>query len=68
MDRLPVASSNLVSVGYETDTQTLEVEFKWSIYRYFDVPSYVYEELMNATSKGSYHHQNIKSSYQYERV
>ncbi|HBY87306.1 MAG TPA: KTSC domain-containing protein [Colwellia sp.] len=66
MERIAVDSSNLVSVGY--DEGTLEVEFNSGIYCYYDVPEYIYEELMASDSKGSYLHQNVKSSYSYEQV
>jgi len=63
MDRVPVQSTNLASVGYEPATSTLEVEFvKGSIYQYFGVPSDVHEGLMAAGSKGSFFHHNIKNA------
>jgi len=68
MERQPVESSNLVSIGYDHDTSTLEIEFRQSIYQYFDVPHHIYEELMNSRSKGSFHHQNIKTAYSYAQV
>ena len=38
MNREPVESSNLVSVGYDGNMATLEIEFKGnSVYQYFDV-------------------------------
>ncbi len=69
MDRIPVSSSNISSVGYDQDSQTLEVEFLGGgVYQYFQVPSSVYEEFMSASSKGRYHHQNIKSRDPCSRV
>ncbi|ENK0806561.1 KTSC domain-containing protein [Vibrio fluvialis] len=68
MERNTVNSSNLVSVGYDEDSHTLEIEFKKSIYQYFNVPVHIYEELMASDSKGIYHHQYIKNNYPYERV
>ncbi len=69
MDRVPVSSTNLVSVGYDSDSQTLEIEFKGnSVYQYFGVPPHIYEELVNAPSKGSYHHQHIKDVYPYAKT
>ncbi|WP_140132871.1 KTSC domain-containing protein, partial [Vibrio parahaemolyticus] len=50
MERIAVSSSNLVSVGYDEGTMTLEVEFNNGIYQYYDVPLYIYEELMGAAS------------------
>ncbi|MFT6925862.1 MAG: hypothetical protein ACJAZP_001454 [Psychromonas sp.] len=68
MERMSVDSSNLVSVGYDKDTSTLEVEFNSGLYQYFDVPAYVYEELMNSDSKGSYMHRTVKNSFSCERI
>lgn len=69
MERQSVSSSNVASVGYEEDTQTLEIEFhNGSVYQYYDVPKNVYEALMSATSVGSYLASNIKGQYRYSRV
>ncbi len=69
MLRTPVSSSDLRSVGYDPQTQTLEIEFNsGGVYRYFHVPTNVYEGLMNAGSHGMYFHQNVKNTYTYQRV
>jgi hypothetical protein len=69
MERIPVSSSNVASIGYDADTQTLEVEFNSNtIYQYYGVPAHVYEELMNAGSKGQYLNSNIKKAYPYSKV
>lgn len=68
MERSPVSSSNIVSVGYDSDSQTLEVEFNSGLYQYYDVPEYIYEEFINAGSLGSYLHNNIKNIFSYSRV
>ena len=50
LERIPVQSSNLKSVGYDERSQTLEVEFlNGGIYQYTRLPKYVYEELMRTT-------------------
>ena len=68
MDRTPVVSSNIESIGYDSNSKILEVEFtNMSVYRYYEVPEDVYEELMAAESKGSYLYQKIKGVYRYER-
>ncbi len=62
MDRIPVQSSNLASVGYEGDI--LEVEFRnGRIYQYFTVPEWVHRDLMEASSVGTYFNQNIRNAY-----
>jgi hypothetical protein len=69
MERQSVGSSNLVSVGYDEDSSTLEVEFKsGAVYRYFNVPLFEYERLMAASSHGIYFNANIKDKYPDERA
>ena len=69
MNRTPVTSSHVASVGYDPKTMTLEVEFKnGSIYHYFDVPEAVYRGLLSASSVGTYLNQNIKGSYRYAQI
>jgi hypothetical protein len=64
MERTPVSSSNLRSIGYEPETSTLEVEFNHGeVYQYHGVPQDVFDELMQAGSHGIYFNANIKNSY-----
>lgn len=64
MERVPVASSNLVSVGYHGASEILEVEFKSGrVYQYMNVPQIVYDQLMSAPSQGSYFSANIRNNY-----
>ena len=68
MQRVPVSSSNIASVGYDDNTHTLEVEFhSGHVYQYFDVPKDVYDGLLTAGSVGKYFNQ-IKGFYRYARV
>jgi len=70
MERIQVASSSIASVGYEAAAAVLEIEFAGgAIYQYFGVPQDVYEELLNAASKGMYFHENIRRrGYSYAKV
>jgi hypothetical protein len=69
MNRDPVASSNIASVGYDAAAETLEIEFtNGSIYQYFNVPSGLNEQLMAAPSKGQFLNTYIRNSYPYSRV
>ena len=70
MERTPVQSSNLASVGYDSDSMVLEIEFiKGGIYQYFNVASDIYDSFMSAGSKGTYFDQNIKKAgYPYNKV
>lgn len=69
MERLPVASSNLKSVGYDSSNQILEIEFKDnSVYQYFAVPESVFQNLMTAGSKGTYLHSHVKGRFRYTKL
>lgn len=62
-------STNLVSVGFDLKTLTLEVEFSTgAIYQYYNVPEHIHRELMQAGSKGKFLHQHIRNVYPYSRV
>lgn len=64
MIRTPVESSNLVSVGYDPKSKTLEIEFKQGrVYQYFEVPAYIFRGLMQAPSKGKYFNAHIRDRY-----
>ena len=67
MDRTPVKSSNLASVGYENGV--LEIKFlSGRVYRYDGVPEDVHSGLMNASSKGRYLWRYIRDRYSTTRV
>lgn len=69
MRRQAVESSAIVSVGYEPDTRTLEIEFVGgSVYSYFDVPATEHAALMAAPSHGTYLNERIKPFYRYRRL
>lgn len=69
MERTPITSTNIRAVGYDEDSQTLEVEFNdGSVYQYAGVPIGEHEGLMNADSKGKYHNANIKKRYSYVKL
>ena len=69
MNRLAVSSSNIASIGYDANSQTLEVEFlNGGVYQYFDVPQHIYNGIMSADSHGQYLAQNIKGVYRYSKI
>lgn len=69
INRIPVTSSNIRSIGYSPDTETLEIEFlSGGIYQYSNVPSNIYDDLMSASSHGGYFAANIKERYPTERI
>jgi len=63
-----VKSSNIQSIGYDSSSRILEIEFcSNSIYHYFQVPENVYDGFIDATSKGQYLNEKIKNKYKFER-
>ena len=69
MDRVPVKSSNVTSVGYEPRTKTMAVEFKdGSVYHYHDVEPDTHQGLISAKSIGKYVHANVKGKYKHSKI
>jgi hypothetical protein len=69
MQRKPVKSSSIVSVGYDVKAWTLEIEFTGgAVYRYHPVRGSVYAGLMRAPSKGRYVNNRIKPYFDCELV
>jgi hypothetical protein len=68
MDREPVSSSTVISVGYEPSSSTLEVEFRNGIYQYYNVPESIYQEMMASDSVGKFLHSYIKPAYSCSKV
>lgn len=69
MKRISVNSSNLSSVGFDQNSNTLEIEFNsGGIYQYYNVPESKYLELMNAVSHGKYFAANIKNIYRFRQI
>lgn len=69
MNRTPVASSQVSSIGYDPKSETLEVEFnQGAVYQYSGVPEWVFDGLMASPSKGQFLNRNVKDLYPFERV
>jgi hypothetical protein len=69
MERTPVTSSNIRAIGYDSDSQILEVEFNYgAVYQYVGVPQGEHEGMMNADSKGQYLNANIKGRYPFVKL
>lgn len=60
-----VDSSNIEAVGYDPDSQQLYVQFLKSgaTYVYYDIEEWIFQELMQADSKGTYLNNQIKPRY-----
>ena len=60
----PVASSCLTDIGYDHEARVLMLGFQHGgVYRYRDVPPFVFEGLMNAASLGQYFQRHVRGSY-----
>jgi hypothetical protein len=69
MERDQVSSSTIVSIGYDSSSETLEIEFQnGGIYQYYNLPETIYQQLMESTSKGQFHHAYIRNAFPYSRV
>lgn len=69
MERKPVTSSNIASIGYDKDTQTLEVEFKNNtVFQYFGFEESKFTEFYDAQSSGYYFHNFIKGQYSSKKL
>ncbi|MBI4120005.1 MAG: KTSC domain-containing protein [Parcubacteria group bacterium] len=69
MYRIQVTSSNIRSIGYDSQSATLEVEFtSGDVYQYFNVPEHLYRGLMNTSSHGQFLNDYIRNSYRYQKI
>jgi hypothetical protein len=69
MNKLSVSSSNIDSIGYDEDTQTLEIDFNsGATYQFKDVPVDVWNKFKGSASKGRFFRSQIKDSYSATRM
>ena len=69
INRVPVDSASLASIGYAAEEGILEVEFRsGDIYRFFLVPLAVWHELLASDSKGAYFNHHVRNSYPHSTV
>jgi hypothetical protein len=71
MQRIPVESRSIVSIGYAPEERVLELEFRPSgeVYQYFDVPAAEYAAFLASDSKGTYLSRHFKLRYyRYHRI
>ena len=70
MQREPIDSSVIASMGYAAEQRILQLEFRsGDVYRYFDVPEEEYAAIRSAESKGTYLNQAFKPrGYRYLRI
>jgi inosine/xanthosine triphosphate pyrophosphatase family protein len=69
MQRLPVESSDIVSIGYNPAERLLEVEFQGGrIYHYRDVEPDIHAQFMRADSYGTFFFAYINGRYRYQKA
>ena len=69
MQRELVSSSYITEIGYDPDSETLEVMIKNErVYQYYNVPPVEFDRMMEAPSVGTYFNAEIKGQYQEARV
>jgi len=69
MERAQVKSSSLRSIGFDPNKEVLEVEFRsGGVYQYFGVPEARFDQLMLATSKGTFFNRYIEDHFPYRRI
>ena len=55
MEKQRVSSSTVMSIGYDRQTETLEIEFgSGRVYQYYGVPDNLHNEIMQTPSKGQF--------------
>lgn len=63
MERKPVKSGNIASVGYDEENKILEIEFhSGGIYQYEPITASGYRDFINAPSLGTYFSRFIKNN------
>lgn len=69
MQREPVQSSQIRSVGYEPASRTLEIEFSnGAVYQYSNVDPDIHTRMMESSSVGSFFNQNVRGVHEYIRL
>ena len=70
MTWLPLESDMFTSVACDADRQILHLRFRKTgdVYRYFEVPSAHYTQLLAAESRGRYFLAHIRNQFRYERM
>ncbi|EUJ36996.1 KTSC domain-containing protein [Brochothrix campestris] len=68
MNMHPVVSETISSIGYNQTKQELHVKLAATTYAYLNVPSYIFQGLMSAASKGEYYNVYIENSFEFRSV
>jgi hypothetical protein len=69
LERQPVKSRILRSVGYDDSTKILEIEFHTGlVYQYSGVPPKVYKDLMHSGEIGKYFSEKVRPKFPAKQV
>lgn len=69
MTQTRVLSQLLKAIGYDANSRTLEVQFRnGGKFQFFSVPAFVYNQLLQAESKGSYFENRVRPHFKFRRL
>ena len=69
MNMIAAQSTSIAFIGYEAETLTLRIVFReGGAYDYHGVPEMVFQQLLNAQSKGKYYIRRIKGRFSQIRI
>jgi hypothetical protein len=64
MDMIPVISSAIKAIGYDSHQRWMKIQFaQGDTYDFCNVPEYIFNGLLNARSKGGYYNDHIRDKY-----
>jgi len=69
LERQPVKSRILRSVGYDESSKTLEIEFHSGlVYEYLGVPLKVYKDLLSSDAVGKYFSDKVRNRFRTKQM
>ncbi|WZL74104.1 KTSC domain-containing protein [Clostridiaceae bacterium 35-E11] len=69
MKQTKICANNLDFIGYDPSNQVLEIKFiSGEVYHHYNVPSFIYDALVNADYPGYYLHAHVRNHYPYQQV
>ena len=69
MHRTAVTANGINQVGYEDGSEILEIEFSsGKVFQFFNVPSKMFQQLMDTPHKEFFYERNIHERFPYQRI
>jgi hypothetical protein len=69
MTRVPLQSSVLAAAEYRPDLPALDIAFNTGeVYRYWKVPLSLYQDLLEADSKGAFFNAHIRNQFSFQHL